>query len=236
LLLLTQADEADGNLLQRLQKVPICTTNMNNRDYKQFRAGHYYHIYNRGNNKMDIFREEADYKFFLLRLKELFFPQSAKLTGRYKRSLLPAGAFTLLCYCLMPNHFHLEVRQNSDLPISALILKLCTSYSKYFNKKYDRVGSLFQDAFKAVLIDSDPYMLWLSAYIHNNPKTAELIEDLDNYPWSSYTDYVGLRQGTLCDKEIVLKILGKSNAYYKFVRSSFEQIKGRKDFQHLLLD
>jgi putative transposase len=136
----------------------------------------------------------------------------------------------------MPNHFHLEIRQNADIPISKLIAKVCTSYGKYFNKKYEKVGGLFQDAFKAVHIESDSQLLWLSAYIHNNPKVAGLIENLKDYQWSSYPDYAGLRQGTLCDKNFILKQFANVDAYKKFVDDAFEKIKERKDLEHLFLD
>jgi hypothetical protein len=114
--------------------------------------------------------------------------------------------------------------------------KVCTSYSKYFNKKYNLVGHIFQDQFKAVLVDSDSYFLWLSAYIHQNPKVAGLVSDLHNYPWSSYLDYAGLRNGQLSDKTILLGMMPAGGAYSVFVENSFEYIKARKDFEHLLLD
>ena len=106
-------------------------------------------------------------------------------------------------YVLMPNHFHLSAMQNTDLPLSVLITKICTSYSKYFNKKYKRVGSVFQDQFKAVLIKSNEQLLYLTYYIHNNPIKAGLVNDLNKYPYSSHLDYIGVRQGTLCKKGLI---------------------------------
>ncbi len=186
--------------------VPICLIFMNNRDYKQFAPGSTYHLYNRGVGKMNIFPAEEDFFFFLRRLKEILFPSLIIEKGRrYIPTKLPEGAFDLLTYCLMPNHFHLCILQNTGLPISALMEKLCTSYSKYYNKKYKRIGSLFQDQFKAVLVESDEQLMWLTYYIHGNPLKAKLVSDLRNYPYSSYLDYLGLRKGTLCSKDLVLE-------------------------------
>jgi GT2 family glycosyltransferase len=118
-----------------------------------------------------------------------------------------------------------------------LLAKISTSYSKYFNKKYERVGHTFQDAFKAVLVVSDAQLLWLSAYIHQNPNVGGLVTKLSDYPWSSYLDYAGTRNGTLVDKSFLLQMFGGSiKNYEKFVLESFSKIYERKDLEHLLLD
>ncbi len=219
---------------------------MRYRDNKIFAQDNYYHVYNRGNGKQDIFLDDADYKFFLYRLKENLFPEQKRtallqegrpLGGRgYVRKALPSDAFDLICYCLMPNHFHFLIRQNTQLPVSKIISKVCTGYSMYFNKKYERVGGLLQSKFKAVLVDSDPYLLWLSAYIHQNPKVAGLVKNLEDYPYSSFLDYIGKRQGMLCHTKTILDNFKNSEEYEKFVDNSFEKIKERKDLKLLLLD
>src|SRR3989344_6862289 len=140
---------------------------MKNRDYKEFAKDSIYHVYNRGVEKSDIFLDEEDYRLFLFRLKENLFPKNKKLSIKKKRNVyvrknLPPGAFDLICYCLMPNHFHFLIQQKTDLPIGKLISKLCTGYSMVFNKKNERVGGLFQDQFKAVLVDSNEYLSWVS--------------------------------------------------------------------------
>jgi REP element-mobilizing transposase RayT len=158
---------------------------------------------------MDIFRDEEDFKVFLFRLKENLFPELIKKKdfpkSAYRRKTLPFNSFDLIAYCLMPNHFHLLIKQNSDVSISVLMLKLCSGFSKYFNKKYDRVGSLFQDQFKAVLINKNEQLLWTSLYIHENPLKAEIVNDLSKYKWSSYLDYIGLQNNNICKKEIILE-------------------------------
>lgn len=216
---------------------------MNYRDYKQFAPNTFWHVYNRGNGKQDIFRDEEDYKFFLFRLKENLLPLLVSVIIKphrshtpYIRKSLPPEAFTLLSYCLMSNHFHLLIRQNSIVPVSKLLSKLCTGYSKYFNKKYDHVGGVFQDQFKSVLVSSDSQLFWLSAYIHQNPVVVDIVKKLEDYQWSSYLDYVGLRKGQLCDKDFIIKMIGSVAGYSKFVLGSFAKIKERKDIKYLLLD
>lgn len=191
---------------------------MNNRDYKQFAPGSVYHLYNRGVGKMDIFLDEEDYLFFLRRIKETLYPALVSSVGRrYVPTKLPEGAFDLLLYVLMPNHIHFGVMQNTELPLSAFMSKICTSYSKYFNKKYDRVGSLFQDQFKAVVVTSNEQLLWLAAYIHNNPVKAGLVKNLDNYSYSSHLDYTGARKGMLCKKDLILGQYKSVEDYAKVV-------------------
>lgn len=223
-----------------MHKVPFCIK-MKTRDYKQFAPGEYYHLYNRGNGKMDIFREPADYHFLLSRLEEYLYPNrksrrapSAGSAERYQRKTFTDGAFSVVCYCLMPNHFHFLMRQNGDEPLSALMLNLWSGYSKYFNKKYNRVGSLFQDQFKAVAVDSDEYLKWLSAYIHQNPRVARLVRDAGEYPYSSYQEYLGRAGGELCDKEVVLGGFRNAGEYEKFVSDSLEPIYNRKELDSRL--
>lgn len=191
------------------------------RDYKQFVQGEFYHVYNRGNGKMTIFSDNEDFSFFIRRLKEGLFP-SLSLSKRNQPVLLPENAFDLICYCLMPNHFHLAIRQNSDVTISKLMSKVCTSYSKYFNKKYERVGSIFQDQFKAVHVETNEQLLWLSVYIHKNPLVSNIVERLDSYEYSSYLDYIGKRNEVLCKKTIVTDQLGEGSDYLSLIASNAE--------------
>src|SRR3989344_4787987 len=185
---------------------------MKNRDYKNFAKGEMYHVYNRGVGKMNLFEDSDDFKVFLNRLKENLFPETAKLAQDnkfsistrykkiYKRKLLPPNSFDLICYCLMPNHFHLLIQQLTDLSVNKLISKVCTGFSIYYNKKHNRVGSVFQDAFKAVLIENNEQLLWTSLYIHENPQKSGLVEKPEDYEWSSFLDYTDLNKNTLCNR------------------------------------
>ena len=178
--------------------------------------GGYFHVYNRGNRKQDIFLEDVDYIGYLARLREY----------KDKRKI------SIICYCLMPNHFHLLLRQDSEIPIFSFLQSLHTSYSMYFNNKYDKVGHLFQGAFKQKEIDKDEYLLHLSSYIHLNPLSAGLVSKLEDYQWSSYPDYIGAREGTLCDKEVIMG--DNSPEWYK--RVTEEEVKEKliqKQFQEM---
>jgi REP element-mobilizing transposase RayT len=124
--------------------------------------------------------ETQDYAFYIKRLR--------RYLKNYK--------ITLICYTLiMPNHPHLVVRQNSEISVSNLIALLHTSYSMYFNKKYDRVGHLFQCRFKQKIIDDMEGLVWLSCYIHLNSEHDGVVEKAQDYPFSSYPVNIGKRMG-----------------------------------------
>ena len=176
--------------------------------------GGYFHVYNRGNHKHNIFLEEEDYLNYLKRLRE------------YKEKY----NISIICYCLMPNHFHLLLRQDSEIPLYKFMHALHTYYSIYFNRKYDKVGHLLQGKYKQKEVNEDRYLLQLSSYIHLNPIMDKLVEKLEDYRWSSYSDYIELREGTLCDKELVL--FGKSSEEYKKITE--EEVKDKLFMKDLI--
>lgn len=197
---------------------------MNNRDYKKFSAESIFHVYNRGNNKEKIFFDEQDYKAFLFRLglclgfteKEL---NKEKLTSipysRIRITNIDKNNFKLHTFCLMPNHFHLLIEQIGNIPISNLISKLCTSYSKYINKKYNRVGHVFQDQFKAILIEDNPQLMWTSAYIHMNPVKDGLVKHISEYKWSSYNDFASNKNLPIINTELLIETFGDKKSFIK---------------------
>jgi hypothetical protein len=129
----------------------------------------------------------------------------------------------------MPNHFHILIKQLSKLPVSEMIRKLNTSYVKYFNARYKRVGNLFQDTFKAKHVADDGYLAYLTAYIHNNP-----LEPF-NYPYSSLPEYLGWRSGNLCVPEFILgHFQSDREQYKKFVQNY--NLKVHEKIQHLAFD
>lgn len=205
---------------------------MNTRDYKQFGEGVYYHIYNRGNGKENIFLDDDDFRFFMLRLRQNLFPDEK---SKERLSPLPDNSFSLVSYCLMPNHFHLLLKQNTDIPTSKLLLKICTSYSMHFNKKYDHVGHIFQNRFKQIVIEDDSYLKWLTCYIHQNPKVAGLVTDLKKYPWSSYEEFLDDRKG-LCEKGIIMEQFKNNKEFQQFTETSYEIIKERKNVENIFFD
>lgn len=172
----------------------------------------YYHIYNRGANRDVIFKDIQDYRVFLTYLKTYLLPKdevklralisSPSISEQEKeiyKNLLRLHNFhnqvKLLAYCLMPNHFHLLVRQQSKTAIEHFMRALITRYVLYFNKRQNKVGPLFQGKYKAVLVESEQQLLYVSKYIHRNPlKLANpLLTDrkpIEGQP-SSYPVYIG---------------------------------------------
>lgn len=176
----------------------------------------FYHLYNRGVEKRKIFMEEQDYKMFLYFLKKYLLPPDDPLRGlnprkekeridyRWKSNLY--NEIKLLCYCLMPNHFHLIIKQLNENGITYFMKRLSNCYTGYFNEKYNRVGSLFQGRYKAALVKTETHFLHLIYYIHYNPKELfaeknNVIEKTKDYPWSSYSDYLGKRNTKWIYKE-----------------------------------
>ena len=200
------------------------TVIMKNRDYKNFAPGNILHIYNRGNNKEKIFFDKQDYQAFLFRIG-LCFEFTAEELNKEKLIALPYSRiringmgknnFKLYAFSLMPNHFHLLIEQIGDVSISKLMLKICTSYAKYVNKKYKRVGHVFQDQFKAVLIENDPQLIWVSAYIHMNAVKDKLVKHPSEYLWSSYNDFASDRNLPIVNKELLLSIFKNKENFIK---------------------
>lgn len=194
-----------------------------------FVNGCYYHIYNRGVEKRDVFLDKRDYWRFLETLNYYrLTPQPMKLSD-FRRSSIKSQKIDnqteiiqIFCYCLMPNHFHLLLKQTSDSGITQFLRKAADSYTRYFNTKYDRVGPLFQGTFKAKLIESDEYLLQLSKYIHRNPLPLKMWEG-KVYPYSSYGYYLTQEKHPFCDVEFILAYFAQSNAsldYQRFVEQS----------------
>lgn len=178
---------------------------------KTYLENSYYHIYNRGIEKRIIFLDESDCVMFLFYLKLYLQPKLELIQeisikpNRKLRFLLSnlSEEVTLISYSLMPNHIHLLVKQTTIDGITKLMRRLTTAYVMYFNRKYDRVGPLFQNKYKACIIDSDEYLLHLSRYIHLNPVNLNTIIDFTNY--SSYANFIGKRRSSWLNPNDVLQ-------------------------------
>ena len=190
---------------------------MKNRDYKNFTPGAIVHIYNRGNNKEKIFFDNQDFRAFLFRLGLcLGFPEEelnkekliAMPYSRIRITATDKNSFKLHVFSLMPNHFHLLIEQVGDVSISSLMSKLCTSYAKYINKKYKRVGHIFQDQFKTVLMENNSQLMWASSYIHMNAVKDGIVKHPSEYKWSSYNDYASGRNLPIVNKEFLIGTFG----------------------------
>lgn len=152
---------------------------------KIYAADAYYHVYNRGVEKRIIFCDRKDFAVFFSLLKRyLGGDGQVDTNGRPYRDL--SAEIELVAYCLMPNHFHLLLYQLDPVAITDLMRRVETSYTMYFNKRYQRVGPLFQGCYKAALLTTEPYLIDISRYIHRNPGG-----NWELYPYSSYRYYTG---------------------------------------------
>ncbi len=170
----------------------------------------YYHLYNRGNSKQIIFKDDKDCEFFQKLLKILNTDKrkalrniTESIQNHDDEKIVSIGA-----YCLMPNHFHILIKQEVDGGISLFMKKILTAYVMYFNKKYSRSGGLFEGRFKSKHINNDNYLKYLFAYIHLNPikikdstwnknedyKRQDNIDFIKNYKYSSFIDYLNIKR------------------------------------------
>lgn len=159
-----------------------------------FTIGEFYHIYNRGNNKQEIFHDAEDYERFrdlllaVNQTEKFDFSNSKKGISVYELSIenpiVGIGAYTP-----MPNHFHILLTPLVGEGVSLFMKKLCIAYVMYFNEKYKRTGGLFEGRFKAKHLDSDRYLKYVFSYIHLNVQKLGI--NPFTYPYSSYMDYCG---------------------------------------------
>lgn len=182
---------------------------------KIYIQGGCYHLYNRGVEKRHIFQDREDYITFINLLKMYLslpkVPKGSDPKSAYYGKKNLHGQIELLAYCLMPNHFHLLVRQQTKEGITNLMRCINTNYVVYFNKKYNRVGSLFQGRYKAVLVENDAYLLHLSRYIHLNP--ASFATDFAKYAYSSYMDYLNERITEWLNRDMILNYFKRSKRH-----------------------
>jgi len=226
---------------------------------KTYIANGFYHIYNRGVEKKEIFLDDQDKRIFLYYLKiylspkELIFNEIkadetlteeekaekiikiSRLNNFYQR-------IDLLCFALMGNHYHLLLKQKEKNGIEMFMRSLNTKYAKYFNFKYQRVGPLFQSRYKAVLIEQEEYFIHVSRYIHLNPlETLPPGKKLVSYPWSSYPAYLGKQEISWINKSYLKEYFKKFNgfnfdSYQGFVEGYKESGDGETYYRKLMLD
>ncbi len=161
----------------------------------------YYHVYNRGNNYEDIFFEERNYSFFL-----------SKIAWIFKNDI------DLICYCLMPNHYHLIVKTNDNYVLEKAMQRISNSYTKAVNKSLNRVGHLFQGRYKSKHILDNNYLVHLSRYIHLNPIRKNLVKKPEEWEFSSYMDYVSLRNNDSLKMNIVREQFKTIGDYIQFIK------------------
>jgi putative transposase len=144
----------------------------------EFVQGKYYHIYNRGCDRQAIFKEERNYEFLL----------------RIMADVLESNRIAMIAYCLMPNHYHFVIRQETERPLSVDMQQIFNRYVKAFNELYHRSGTLFEERFKAKVVEDEEYLIHLCRYVHRNPLEAGLVSSLDDWGFSDYLEWIGKRK------------------------------------------
>ncbi len=212
---------------------------------KEYQKNSYYHIYNRGTEKRHIFQDQQDYSIFLTYLRNYLVPKdeealrdiiedwhSSKEEKKRAKHDLDLNNFsdeiTLLAYCLMPNHFHFLIKQKGPNSIDKFMNSLGTRYTMYFNKKYKRVGSLYQGVYKASMVFTDDQLLKLSKYIH---KQALAVPSLtgSGQP-SSYPVFINKEKNDWVTPQEILDYLTKE--FPKFSYKDFINDENDWDLPH----
>lgn len=178
-------------------------------------SGALYHVIVRGNRREKIFINERDYDNYLQRVWLNY--------EKYK--------FVLYAYCLMPNHVHLLI-QTGDVPLSKIMHAVQFSYTQSFNKCHRKIGHVFHGRYKAILCQSDAYLLQLIRYIHNNPVRAYIVDDPKKYCWSSHRTILGLAQGSKYDVQPTLRLFGDRVRQARIAYEKFMQVatnEGHRD-------
>lgn len=180
-----------------------------------FQSNSLYHLYNRSIDKQVLFKDDADYRKFLEMVRKCL-----------------SDKCSILGWCLMPNHFHFLVYTNDNstvkrkvggLELQLLqngIRNLLSSYAKYYNFRYKRKGNLFQQKTKSKIVESDGYRVL--CYIHQNPWKAKLADSMEDWIYSSFCDFAGIRKGTLCDLQLAVELLDINSI--TFNKESYEVI------------
>jgi putative transposase len=176
--------------------------------------GGLYHVISRGNQRQDLFLSEIDLKRFLSFLSE------------YKIRY----SFRLYAYALMKNHIHLLL-EVGEISLSKIMQSILFRYTRYFNRRYEKIGHLFQGRYKAILCDKDAYLLELVRYIHLNPVRAKVVTGPEGYPWTGHLGYLGKAKDGLVDEDFVLGQFGrhKSLARRKYREFIMEEVDGEHE-------
>ncbi len=200
-----------------------------------FVTGQVYHVYNRGNDKRDIFADQYDLQRFFdsMRLFNTVEPigsiYEASFSKQDELGRPTSKLVEFLCYSLNPNHFHFMIKQVEDGGISEFMKRL-GGYTKYFNERHKRSGVLFQGKFKAKHIPDNTYLLHLSAYINLNNNFGQEQHPLSMSSWKEYCSEDPAN--SFCDKDLVIHQYKDREGYRKFALSSLEDIKARKAREH----
>jgi REP element-mobilizing transposase RayT len=215
----------------------------------EFATGEFYHIYNRGVDKRIVFSDQKDLERFFQSMNE--FNTLEPIGSLYENSFKKdkeneknesKKLVQFISYCLNPNHFHFILEQVADQGIEKFMHRLSTGYTRYFNQRYRRSGALFQGRYKSVHIDTNEYLLHVSAYVNLNDKvhqlggsTSKLVNSM-----TSFDEYTGKRGKAMCNSGVILEQFRNKKEYTQFAKESLQTIlqkkKDLKELELLLLE
>lgn len=209
-----------------------------------------YHVFNRGIDRRPTFTVRKEYsraieaiEFYRIEKPPIRLSQFLSFSPERQNEVLnkleSSGKLVqIFCYCLMPNHFHLLLKQIKNNGISKFLSNYQNSYTRYFNTKHSRDGSLFLDQFKGVRIETDEQLLHVSRYIHLNPYTSFVVKslaELEQYPWSSFPEYLSDQEGFV-DKRFILDFFKNKEAYKQFVFDQADYQRKLDKIKHLIFE
>lgn len=214
-----------------------------------FANDQFYHVYNRGVERRDVFKDKREYARALETLNYYRFANLPIKLSRYlvltrqqKLDVMESVSGNILvdiiAFCLMPNHFHFLIKQAKDNGISKFLSNFTNSYTKFFNTKNEREGPLFQGIFKAVMVETDEQLIHLSRYIHLNPVSSFLIKEggLENYLWSSYPEYLNSSETSICNKQEILSFFSSIDKYKQFLHDQVAYAQELEKIKHLTFE
>ena len=178
-----------------------------------YQQGGIYHLFNRGCDKREIYLGASNYRFFLKKIK--------LSKDRYN--------VDIIAYCLMPNHFHLLVRQNSNITIAMWIQKVLIGYVQAFNKQNDRKGTLFEGTTKPRLINKDEYLNNIIHYIHLNPVKAKLVDNPEDWLYSSYKIWISNLENSMIPNRLRYEFYSTNEEYQQSFEEYWKSLIWEKD-------
>lgn len=216
-----------------------------------FVIGQIYHVCNRSIGRIPIFVNNSSYQramdtisYYQYLDTPLRFSHFNRLPDKLRNQTLDVlmqskKRLEIFAYCLMPNHFHFLVKEVTNNGISSFTSNLQNSFAKYFNIKNERNGALFQQMFRAVLIETYEQLIHVVRYIHLNPLTSYILKDFDqlsDYPWSSFREYLGKSRQTIVNKEFILNFFPSVQGFVDFTKDQIDYQRQLNKIKHLALE
>lgn len=214
--------------------------------------GETYHVFNRSIARMPIFITQRDYQralevftFYCIANPPFRFSHYNRLPLQEKSTvfdeMMKKGKrlVEVFAFCFMPNHVHFLMKELQSRGIATLMSNFQNSYAKYFNIKREREGTLFQSMFKAVRIETDEQFLHVARYIHLNPVTAFIlrgVDELENYPWSSFSGYVGKQSSSILNTKTILSHFPSRRKFIAFTKDQVDYQRKLDKIKHVLLE